>query len=81
MLTKAFLRGLDNPAHLIGVTALGFILPRFISETHDSRPPRHRLGLPDALDLTVICVEAGPLSIKPSRAWVRIFTIASRSQP
>jgi tight adherence protein C len=52
--------GLDNPAMLIGVTALGFILPRFILKRMiRDRQNRIRLGLPDALDLTVICVEAG----------------------
>ena len=52
--------GLDNPALLIGVTALGFILPRFILKRMiKDRQNRIRLGLPDALDLTVICVEAG----------------------
>ena len=52
--------GFDNPAMLIGVTALGFILPRFILKRMiRDRQNRIRLGLPDALDLTVICVEAG----------------------
>ncbi len=60
LLTIAFLRGFDNPALLIGVTALGFILPRFILKRMiRDRQNRIRLGLPDALDLTVICVEAG----------------------
>ena len=52
--------GFDNPALLIGVTALGFLLPRFILKRMiKDRQNRIRLGLPDALDLTVICVEAG----------------------
>jgi len=52
--------GFDNPALLIGITALGFLLPRFIMKRMiRDRQNRIRLGLPDALDLTVICVEAG----------------------
>ena len=60
LVTVAFLHGLDNPALLIGLTALGFILPRFmLKRMIRDRQNRIRLGLPDALDLTVICVEAG----------------------
>ena len=56
----ASLSGFDNFPLLIGVTALGFILPRFILKRMiKDRQNRIRLGLPDALDLTVICVEAG----------------------
>jgi tight adherence protein C len=52
--------GLDNPALVIGVTALGFLLPRFmLKRMIKDRQNRIRIGLPDALDLTVICVEAG----------------------
>src|SRR5579864_1434557 len=52
--------GLDNPALVIGITALGFLLPRFILKRMiRDRQNRIRIGLPDALDLTVICVEAG----------------------
>ncbi|HEX3819577.1 MAG TPA: type II secretion system F family protein [Candidatus Sulfotelmatobacter sp.] len=52
--------GLANPFLLIGVTALGFLLPRFmLKRMIKDRQNRIRLGLPDALDLTVICVEAG----------------------
>ena len=52
--------GFANPFLLIGVTALGFILPRFmLKRMIKDRQNRIRLGLPDALDLTVICVEAG----------------------
>jgi tight adherence protein C len=54
------LAGLDNPALVIGITALGFLLPRFILKRMiKERQNRIRIGLPDALDLTVICVEAG----------------------
>lgn len=52
--------GFDNPALLIGITAFGFLLPRFVLKRMiRDRQHRIRLGLPDALDLTVICVEAG----------------------
>ncbi len=38
----------------------GFFLPRFfLKRVIKERQQRIRLGLPDALDLTVICVEAG----------------------
>jgi len=56
----ALLTAFKNPPLLIGVTGLGFILPRFILKRMiRDRQARIRLGLPDALDLTVICVEAG----------------------
>jgi tight adherence protein C len=52
--------GASNPMLLIGVAGLGFILPRFILKRMiRDRQNRIRLALPDALDLTVICVEAG----------------------
>ena len=45
---------------VVGLTALGLIVPRFILKRMiRDRQQRIRLGLPDALDLTVICVEAG----------------------
>ena len=53
-------QGFVNLPLLIGVTALGFLLPRFmLKRMIRDRQHRIRLGLPDALDLTVICVEAG----------------------
>jgi len=56
----ALFTGFSNPPLLIGITGLGFILPRFILKRMiRDRQRRIRLGLPDALDLTVICVEAG----------------------
>lgn len=52
--------GFDNPFLLAGIPGLGFFLPRFILKRMiRDRQNRIRLGLPDALDLTVICVEAG----------------------
>jgi tight adherence protein C len=54
-----FLR-FSNPYLVFGVAGLGFFLPRFILKRMITyRQQRIRLGLPDALDLTVICVEAG----------------------
>jgi tight adherence protein C len=45
---------------LVSVTALGFFLPRFVlKRLMRNRQRRITLGLADALDLTVICVEAG----------------------
>src|SRR6266404_1306620 len=52
--------GVDSLLLLVGVPALGFFLPRFfLKRAMKERQRRIRLGLPDALDLTVICVEAG----------------------
>ena len=52
--------GFDSPFLLIGIAGLGFILPRFILKRMiRDRQQRIRLALADALDLTVICVEAG----------------------
>ncbi|HKU26526.1 MAG TPA: type II secretion system F family protein [Candidatus Sulfotelmatobacter sp.] len=52
--------GFKDPPLLLGVAGLGFFLPRFaLKRMIRHRQQRIRLGLPDALDLTVICVEAG----------------------
>jgi len=52
--------GFKSPPLLLGVTALGFFIPRFfLKRKINDRQLRIRLGMPDALDLTVICVEAG----------------------
>jgi tight adherence protein C len=52
--------GLNSPLLLVGVTGLGFFIPRFLLKRKiRARQLRIRLGLADALDLTVICVEAG----------------------
>jgi len=52
--------GFDSLLLLVGAPALGFFLPRFfLKRAMKERQRRIRLGLPDALDLTVICVEAG----------------------
>jgi tight adherence protein C len=45
---------------LVTVPAFGFFLPRFVLKRMiRDRQQRIRVGLPDALDLTVICVEVG----------------------
>jgi len=52
--------GITSPLLLLGGPLLGFFLPRFLlKRAIAKRQMRIRLGLPDALDLTVICVEAG----------------------
>ena len=52
--------GFDSSILLVGLSGLGFFLPRFaLKRMIGQRQQRIKLGLPDALDLTVICVEAG----------------------
>jgi len=52
--------GFDSPLLLLGLFAFGFFVPRFILKRKIAERQRSiRLALPDALDLTVICVEAG----------------------
>jgi tight adherence protein C len=51
--------GLDF-TFMVSLAGLGFFIPRFVlKRLIRDRQQRIRLGLPDALDLTVICVEAG----------------------
>jgi tight adherence protein C len=52
--------GHGNPTLFVALPALGYILPRFVLKRMiKARQMAIRLALPDALDLTVICVEAG----------------------
>jgi tight adherence protein C len=52
--------GFSSTPLMVSVGALGFFLPRFVLKRMiRDRQHRIRLALPDALDLTVICVEAG----------------------
>lgn len=49
-----------NLSALVLASALGFLLPRvWLKRAIKERQLRIKIGLPDALDLTVICVEAG----------------------
>lgn len=60
LIAVLLISGLKSPPLLVGVTALGFFVPRFfLKRMINDRQTRIRLGMPDALDLTVICVEAG----------------------
>jgi tight adherence protein C len=69
-----------NPFFVYGLTAgLGFLLPDFwLGNRIASRQRKIRLGLPEALDLLVICSEAG-LSL--DHAIVRCTEELSLSQP
>ncbi len=59
-LLAALATSLESPILLVGMTGIGFFLPRFaLKRKIQNRQHRIKLGLPDALDLTVICVEAG----------------------
>ncbi len=60
MLMVLFISPTFNILAMIGVGGLGFFIPRFfLKRAIRQRQHRITLGLPDALDLTVICVEAG----------------------
>jgi len=60
LLIVILLGQIGNVALLVGLPAFGFLLPRFfLKRAIKKRQTRITLGLPDALDLTVICVEAG----------------------
>jgi tight adherence protein C len=52
--------GTQSVLLLIGMALLGFYFPRFVLKRMiRERQRRITVGLPDALDLTVVCVEAG----------------------
>jgi tight adherence protein C len=58
--TVVTVTGFSSLTLLVSVTAFGFFLPRFaLKRMIRERHRRITLALPDALDLTVICVEAG----------------------
>ena len=68
-----------SPMLLVGIPAFGFFLPRFfLKRMIRARQMRIRIGLPDALDLTVICVEAG-LSL--DQAVMRVGEDLSHAHP
>src|SRR4030081_1714532 len=76
---RVLFAALDSPLLLLGLTAFGFFLPRFLLKKKlQERQRRIRLGLPDALDLTVICVEAG-LSL--DQAMMRVGQDLSHAHP
>jgi tight adherence protein C len=71
--------GLSEPLFLLGIPALGFLLPRFVLKRMiRERQRRIRLALPDALDLTVICVEAG---LGLDQALLRVGTDLKHAHP
>ncbi|MBZ5664708.1 MAG: type II secretion system F family protein [Acidobacteriia bacterium] len=73
------LTGFDSPMLLLGLAGFGFFLPRFLLKKKlQERQRRIRLGLPDGLDLTVICVEAG-LSL--DQAMMRVGQDLSTAHP
>jgi len=60
LVTVIAISGFTSPPLLVCVPALGFFIPRFfLKRMIRDRQQSIRLALPDALDLTVICVEAG----------------------
>jgi tight adherence protein C len=71
--------GFDSLLLLLGMFAFGFFIPRFmLKKKMQERQRRIRLGLPDGLDLTVICVEAG-LSL--DQAMMRVGNDLSHAHP
>ncbi len=74
--------GFSSPLLMVGVFAFGFFIPRFLLKRKiKERQMRIRLGLPDALDLTVICVEAGlALDQALMRVGARSAPCPSRTQ-
>jgi tight adherence protein C len=71
--------GFDSPLLMVGLFAFGFFVPRFLLKRKmKQRQLQIRLALPDALDLTVICVEAGlPLD----QAMTRVGADLSHAHP
>ncbi len=71
--------GMSSPFLLAGMPAFGYFVPRFLlKRAVKARQRRIRLALPDALDLTVICVEAGlPLD----QAMLRVGEDLSYAHP
>lgn len=67
------------PMALIAAPAIGLILPRFLLKRRvTARAKRIRLSLPDALDLLVICVEAG---LGLDQAMLRVATELKTAHP
>jgi tight adherence protein C len=71
--------GFNSPILMVSVGAFGFFLPRFmLKRMIKQRQQRIKLGLPDALDLTVICVEAG---LALDQALMRVGTDLHHAHP
>jgi tight adherence protein C len=71
--------GLSSPLLMLGVSAFGFFIPRFLlKRAMAKRQRRIRLALADALDLTVICVEAG---LALDQAMMRVGEDLAPSHP
>ncbi|MBZ5654741.1 MAG: type II secretion system F family protein [Acidobacteriia bacterium] len=71
--------GMSSPLLLVGLTAFGYFIPRFmLKRAVSARQRRIRLALPDALDLTVICVEAG---LALDQAMLRVGEDLSYAHP
>jgi tight adherence protein C len=78
-LSVFLISGFDSPLLLVGLLAFGFFVPRFLLKRKvKERQRRLRIGLPDGLDLTVICVEAG-LSL--DQAMMRVGQDLSHAHP
>jgi tight adherence protein C len=79
LLVAFSISGFNSPFLLGGLFGFGFFIPRFLLKRQmQKRQLRIRLGLPDALDLTVICVEAGlPLD----QALTRVGNDLSHAHP
>lgn len=78
-MTVIVISGFNSLSLLVGVTAFGFFIPRFVLKRMiRDRQHRIRLGLPDALDLTVICVEAG---LALDQAMMRVGEDLSHAHP
>ncbi len=71
--------GLKSPLLVVGAGGIGFFLPRFwLKRKIAARQRLITLGLPDALDLTVICVEAG---LALDQAMARVGEDLSHAHP
>lgn len=78
-LTVFLVSGFNSPLLLLGLLAFGFFVPRFLLKRKVKERQRHlRIGLPDGLDLTVICVEAG-LSL--DQAMMRVGQDLNHAHP
>jgi tight adherence protein C len=61
-----------------GLSALGFFLLRPALVERRQRKNRIRLGLPDAVDLTAICIEVG---LSPAESLARVSKVLRHAHP